>query len=45
MLQKNMKQYIDVILKMHDKGLLHWRSSVEEQAGLFFVTKNMVVCD
>ena len=38
-LQKNRKQYIDLILKMHDKGLLHWRSSVEEQVMLFFATK------
>ncbi len=32
-------------VKMHEKGLLHWRSSVGEQVGLFFVTRRVVVCD
>ena len=38
-LQRDRAKYVDLLIKMHCRGLLRWRASVSEQVGLFFVYK------
>ena len=38
-LKRNRKQYLGLIMRIHHRRLLPRRSSVEEQVGIFFVTK------